>query len=111
MHIKKTKGFPPTDHHPEEKKMTNRPLSVNVNLGFMLLNALIWLILGIIISLNAHPALPDLPAMKISLVVLSVVIAIILLALTYFLGRQNRTAFYLALVFFVFTCLLTIFDH
>ena len=37
--------------------MSNRPLTVTITLVFILLNVLIWLVLGIVIAINAHPEL------------------------------------------------------
>jgi chromate transport protein ChrA len=91
--------------------MTKRPLTVTINLVIILLNALIWLALGIIIAANAHPGLPDLPAMKGIMAFLSIAMAGILLGLTIFLFKRSRTAYYLTLAFFIFTSLLTIFDN
>jgi|GEM_PF-867599 len=90
--------------------MTKRPLTVTINLFVILLNALIWLGLGIIIAINAHPGLPDMPEMKGILAILSIAIAIILMVLTIFLFRQIRIAFFLSLVFFGISAFLTIFD-
>lgn len=90
--------------------MTKRPLTVTINLVVILLNALIWLVLGIIIAVNAHPGLPDMPEMKGILAVLSIAIAGILMLLTLFLFKQINIAFYLTLIFFGIAALLTIFD-
>ena len=90
--------------------MTKRPLTVTINLVVILLNALIWLVLGIIIALDAQPGLPDLPEMKGILAFLSIIIAAILLVLTFFLFKHGRTAFYLILLFFISTAFLNIFD-
>ncbi len=90
--------------------MSNRPITVTINLIIILINALIWLILGIIIAANVLPGLPDLPQMKYILAVLSIVIAGILLGLTFFLCKSSRTAFYLTLAFFGITSILGIFD-
>jgi hypothetical protein len=83
---------------------------VTINLILILVIALIWLILGIIIALDVHPGLPDLPEMKGILAILSIAIALILAGLTYLLFKHNRTAYYLTLGFFGINCLLTIFD-
>ena len=91
--------------------MTERPISVNINFTFILLNFFIWLVLGIIIAVNAHPALPDVPIMKGILAALSLAMAGILLVLFILIYRHNRTAFYLTLAFFGVTALLTVFDE
>jgi chromate transport protein ChrA len=90
--------------------MTKRPLTVTINLVIILISAFIWLALGIIIAANALPGLPDLPQMKGILAVLSIAVAGILLGLTFFLFKRNRTAYFLTLAFFGVTSILTIFD-
>ena len=91
--------------------MKNRPLSVNATFAFILLNIIIWLTLGIIIAVDAHPALPDIPIMKGILAALSLVIACVLIVLFLFIYRRNRTAYYLTLAFFAVTSALTIIDE
>ncbi|MGE5124084.1 MAG: hypothetical protein ACM3H7_06165 [Acidobacteriaceae bacterium] len=88
-----------------------RPISVTVNFVFILLNVLIWLILGIIIAADVHPALPDLPAVKSTLAALSIALAGILLFLLVMLYLHKRVAFFLTLVFFACTVVLTFFDE
>ena len=90
--------------------MTRPPLSVPVNLIFILLNTLIWLALGLIIALHAHPALPDKPIIQGGMAFMSFCAAGILLGLFFFLRKQVRLAWFAALGFLAFTCLLTIFD-
>lgn len=90
--------------------MTKRPLSVTVTLVFILLNILVWLVLGITIAVNAHPAIPDVPLMKGIMAFLSLAIAGILLGLFIFVLKHGRIAYYLTLAFFVVASLLTIFD-
>lgn len=90
--------------------MTPRPLTVKINLVVILVNALIWLALGIIIAIDTHPGLPDMPEMKGILAILSILIAGILLVLTFFLFKQITIAFYLTLAFFGISAFLTIFD-
>ena len=91
-------------------KMTTRPLSVNICFVFILLSILIWLVLGITILVDAHPAIPDVPLMKGIMGFLSLAIDGILIGLFIFLLKRNRIAYYLTLAFFIVTSLLTIFD-
>lgn len=93
-----------------ESNMTRRPLSVSVNLIFILLNALVWLALGMIIALHAHPALPDNPIIQGGMAFLSFCAAGILLGLFIFLLRRIRIAWFAALGFLAVTSILTIFD-
>jgi hypothetical protein len=91
--------------------MTNRLLSVSAALIFILLNAFVWLALGVIIAANAHPALPDLPLFKGIMAFLSFATAGILLGVFIFLGKRSRIAYFIALGLFVAISLLTIFDQ
>lgn len=91
--------------------MTNRPLSVSAALIFTLLNALVWLALGVIIAANAHPALPDVPIIKGIMAFLSFAASGILLGLFVFLGKRSRIAYFIAVGLFVAISLMTIFDQ
>ena len=86
--------------------MKNRPISVTITPIFIFLNALIWLALGIIIAVNAHPALPVPPELKAIMAFLSIVMAGILVGLFVLsYDRGNRMAYYLTIAFFI--CRLT----
>jgi lysylphosphatidylglycerol synthetase-like protein (DUF2156 family) len=90
--------------------MRDRPISFSLALIFILLNALIWLAFGLIVALNAHPALPDNPLLQGWMAVLSFCAAGILLVLFIFLRKRHRTAWFAALGFLAITSILTIFD-
>jgi len=90
--------------------VTNRPLTVTVSMIFILVNTMIWITLGIVITVNAHPGLPDLPPMKGIMAFFSLAIAGFLLALLIFILKRNRIAYYLTLTAFIVTALLAIFD-
>jgi hypothetical protein len=90
--------------------MRIRPFSVTVTSIVIVLNALIWLVLGIIIAVNAHPALPVPLELKAILAVLSIFMAGILTGLFVFLLKGNRVAYYLIIAFFFVVSILTIFD-
>ncbi len=90
--------------------MIHRPKTVIASYVFILLNALVWLVLGIIIAVNAHPALPGTPEIRWTFAGLSLIMALIILVLFIFLFRRKRMAYYFTLALFVFTALLTIFD-
>lgn len=85
--------------------MTRRPFSVTVTLGLILFNAVTWLAFGIIVALNLHPALPDQPAYRLILSVLSLGAALVLSGLAFFLMKHNRLVYALALAFFGLTTL------
>jgi lysylphosphatidylglycerol synthetase-like protein (DUF2156 family) len=91
--------------------MSSRPFFVSVSWFFILLNAMVWLGLGVIIAANAHPALPDLPLLKKVLAGLSFFGAGCFLVAFFFLLKRKRFAYYLALVLLAGTALLTFFDQ
>ncbi len=90
--------------------MRIRPFSVTVTSIVIVLYALIWLVLGIIIAVNAQPALPVPPELKAILAVLSILMAGILTGLFVFLLKGNRVAYFLIIAFFFVVSILTIFD-
>lgn len=90
--------------------MNNHPLSVKISFGFILGNILIWFGLGIIIALNAHPALPNTPLVKGLMAMLSIITAGILSILLILLYRGRRRAYFLMLATLVISALLIIFD-
>ena len=91
--------------------MIKAPQSVPSALVFMLINALIWLALGLIIALHLHPALPDNPLIQGVMAGLSFGAAAVLAALFFCLRRRSRLAWFLAVGFLALTCVLTIFDQ
>jgi len=90
--------------------MVSRPRSVTVTYGFIILNIIIWFALGIIITFNLHPAMPDQPLVKGIMAILAFAAAGTLLGIFIFLRKHNRLPYYLALAFFCVSSLLTIFD-
>jgi lysylphosphatidylglycerol synthetase-like protein (DUF2156 family) len=87
-----------------------RPISVTVTSFLILVNVLIWLILGILIITDTHIALPDQPLIKGIMAVLSLIAAGVLLALFFLIRHGNRTAYFLTLAVFIITALLVFFD-
>jgi hypothetical protein len=75
------------------------------------LNTIIWLTLGIIIAVDALPALPVSPYLKGIMAILSITMAGILVGLFIFLRKGSRIAYYLTVAFFVVVSILTIFDE
>jgi hypothetical protein len=90
--------------------MTRRPFSVTLTLGLVLFNAVTWLAFGIIVALNLHPALPDVPLYKFILSSLALGAALVLVGLAFFLAKHNRLVYALALAFFGLTTLVFLFD-
>jgi chromate transport protein ChrA len=91
--------------------MKNRPKSVVAGYFFILANALIWLVLGIVIAINAHPAIPDTPGLRWTFTGLSFTMAAIILILCVLLYRRNRMGYFLTLALFIFNAVLTMFDN
>jgi len=91
--------------------MRDRPLSVTIALTFILLDALIWLGLGVIIAANAHPALPNVPIVRGIMAFLSLATAGILLGVFIFLRKPGRIAYFIALGLLAAIAFLTIFDQ
>jgi hypothetical protein len=87
-----------------------RPLSAKITLLFMIMNCLTWFMLGILIIINAHPALPDQPVIKWGMALLSLIAGCILLVLSLLIYKRNQIGYYLTLVALAFTALLTLFD-
>jgi lysylphosphatidylglycerol synthetase-like protein (DUF2156 family) len=90
--------------------MTDRTPSVFTARVFILLNALIWLTLGVLIVFNVHPALPDEPLLKGLMAFLSLVTAGLLLGLSIFLGRRGQIVYFLTLGLLIITAILIVFD-
>jgi lysylphosphatidylglycerol synthetase-like protein (DUF2156 family) len=91
--------------------MTTRPRTVILNYIFISLNALVWLVLGVVITASLHPALPDIPLLKRIMASMSFAGAGLLLVAFILLLKRKRTGFFLALGFLFVTALLTFFDQ
>jgi hypothetical protein len=94
-----------------DQAQPRRPATLTISLLFILLDGLVWLVFGIIILIGAHPALPDLPYLRLFYVTASFAIASLLFVLLFFLLRRNRVAFILVLTMQGATILLTIADQ
>ncbi len=91
--------------------MANRPPSVSVALILTLINALLWLVFGVIIAVDLHPALPDDPFIKGTMAILSLAASGTLLGLYLALRKTSRIAFFLTLGVFISISLLTFADQ
>lgn len=91
--------------------MSTRPRTVTLTLVFIFLNALVWLVLGLVIAASLHPALPDIPLLKGIMAAMSFAGAGLLLVAFILLLKRKRTGFFLALGFLGVTALLTFFDQ
>jgi hypothetical protein len=77
--------------------MHTRPPSVTLTLGLVLLGAIIWLVFGVLLALNAHPAFPDEPFVRGWMTALSLGAGCALLFLLILLAQRRRPAYYAAL--------------
>ena len=91
--------------------MKNAPVLVKIALGFILINALMWFVIGLLIALNMHPGVPDDVMLK-WIMMLGMFGGAIILALLYLLlSRQRRLPFFITLVVLAVIILLAIFDQ
>ncbi len=91
--------------------MTTRPLSVTATWFLIGMNALVWLVFGVIVAMNAHPALPNQPLVKGGMAFLSFVVAGVLIGLIFLLARRSRLAYFSSLGLFLVITFLTITDQ
>ncbi len=91
--------------------MTERPLSVTATMAFILVNALVWLVFGVIIAANAHPALQVSPLIKGIMAIISFATAGLLIGSFIFVSRHNRMAYYIVLALLTATFLANFFDN
>ena len=69
--------------------MQPRPLSVTITSVLIVLSSIIWLILGIMLALNAHPGFPDDPLIRAWMAALSIAAACILFMLVIYLEKRR----------------------
>lgn len=81
-----------------------------IALGLILLEAVVWLVFGLIIVLQLHPALPSSPSLQTAMVVFSWLIAVGLVVLFVLLRRRTRGVYVVTLVLLELLALLTILD-
>jgi hypothetical protein len=91
--------------------MQKRPRSVSVTLIFIAINALIWLVLGVLIALHAHPALPSSPLVQGLMAFLSFAMAGALFGLFFLHIKRIRIAYFLTLGLFVIITIAFVFDE
>jgi len=84
--------------------------SVLITRGFILLNAIIWLVFSIIVATGMHPALPDSEFYKWFLAISAFLSAAFLLLLYFLLKTRTKIAFFLTIAFLILIALLTIMD-
>jgi hypothetical protein len=91
--------------------MTKCPVSVSVTFILLLLNALIWLALGVLLAINAHPAIPDVPLIRWGMTFLAFAGGGILLGLLVLLGKRYPPAYYIVIGILAAITVLTFFDQ
>ncbi len=90
--------------------MKRSHLFFNIALGFILLEALVWAVFGLIIVLDIHPALPDSPLLRTAMVVISWILAAALVVLFFLLRRRTRGVYVFTLILLELIALVTILD-
>ena len=91
-------------------KKGQKPLSVTVTWVLVVVNSLLWLGFGVIIAADLHPSLPLPPELNAVFAALCIGIAVFLLAAAFFLHKHSKIAYYLLLIFFALTSIVTVFD-
>lgn len=87
------------------------PLQIRIIYIFMLLNALVWLALGVIVLADLHPAIPDGAAIRRTMGGLLMTAGILMLALAVLLRRRKRIAYWLTLALLAPIIVVTIMDQ
>jgi lysylphosphatidylglycerol synthetase-like protein (DUF2156 family) len=90
--------------------MKAMPVTVRITFLLLLLNALVWLVFGVIVALGVHPALPAEGLYRWGMALVSFLAAAVLISLMVSLRRRWKPAWYLAVAALVVSALLTLFD-
>ena len=90
--------------------MTKSPLTFTVSLGLILVNALIWLSLGLIIGSGAHPAMNVDITLRLALAALSLFAAAALIVLFFSLRQHIKLAYFFSLALLTLMAVFTLFD-
>ncbi len=69
--------------------MKNIPTVIKVALGFILLSALTWLIIGVLIAAQLHPGMPSDPLIKWGMALASFAAFAVLVALAWLLAKRT----------------------
>ncbi|HCE18467.1 MAG TPA: hypothetical protein DEQ80_11455 [Anaerolinea thermolimosa] len=90
--------------------MKARPATIPLGLTLLVMDSLIWLILGVLIATGLHPSLPDPLWIRVAMVILSWMAAAALLAAYLGLTRHMRLAYPWAILSLAIASLTIIFD-
>jgi lysylphosphatidylglycerol synthetase-like protein (DUF2156 family) len=91
--------------------MKNIPLMIKTALIFILINAIGWLVLGVLVATGVHTGLPDDATLKLIMMLGLFGGAIILMLLFQLLRMRKRLAYFITLVVLALIMLLTLFDQ
>jgi len=91
--------------------MKNSPLIIKIALVFILINAIGWLVLGVLFATGVHTGLPDDATLKLIMMLGFFGGAIILMLLFQLLRMRKRLAYFITLVVLALIMLLTLFDQ
>lgn len=94
----------------EAGRPNTHPRSVAVTRVLILIGALIWILLAVLLTLNAHPAFPDDPLARNVMAILALGAGLVLLALLILLRRGLRLAYFGMLAALVASALALFFD-
>lgn len=90
--------------------MTRKPLSFSISLALILINALIWLVLGLIIGTGAHPAMNVDVTLRMAMAALALFTSAVLVVLFFSLRQHIKLAYFFCLALLLLLSLITLFD-
>lgn len=91
--------------------MKNIPTLIKVALGFILLSALTWLVIGALIAAQLHPGMPSDPILQWGMAAAAFAVGVVLVVLAWLLAKRRRLAYFIALVALAVVMLLMVFDQ
>lgn len=91
-------------------EMLKLPLTVKITQILLLIQALMWLVFGVIILLGLHPALPEGGLYRWGMGGISILAAIVLVVLMRLLRKRVRPAWYLTMLALFASFLVILFD-
>lgn len=91
--------------------MKELPISVRITQVLLLIEALMWLVFGVIILLGLHPALPEGGLYRWGIGGISILAAVVLVVLARLLRKRVRPAWYLTMLALFATFLVILFDN
>jgi len=95
----------------ERHHVKKSPVSVNVTLFLVLLNALIWLAFAIITAFGLHPAIPEGDLVRWVMSILALLTCLFLIGIYILLRKYGGITYYLMLGILALICILTVTDE